>query len=478
MNPPATKPAHHRRLAARVGLVGTAVGATAIVLAASMMNSRAVADEVAVDPLTPALGFNAFIHGDTLLTEHEMEGPLATGGDLAVQGRYEIDNNRAADFYDGDDANPSSLVVGGAIDWDQSTAAGVAYITNSSGFVKVGDLAGTDVETTDDTGADRMTRLVPSGAGFDAMPRVETTVAQPPGTVESSPIDFDAAFREMSTNAALLADCANTVTMHEDREGGKTVATGEVEPGRQVFITLTEGRTNVLNVTGGDLNNMADLTFINKPTADTPILINVDTSATGGVFDWDVATQAGIGGVDAPYILWNFADTTGVTLTGGDTVEGSIYAPNADFTDLAVANVEGQIVAASAVLGTPAADSGELHHFPFAAQLSCSHEVDPTPSESPSSETPSSETPRSETPSSETPPSETPSSETPSSEMMSSETPPDEETTSSTPGSHLPLSGGLPTTGSGLTAPLAVAAALVLGGAVAMIAARRRHGSE
>ncbi|WP_162181661.1 choice-of-anchor A family protein, partial [Glycomyces tenuis] len=371
--------ARRKALAGRLGILGTAAAVTAVALAVTATDHEALAEVVTIDPLAPALDFNAFIEGDTVLAEHEMEGPLATGGNLAVQGRYEIDIQNNASFVDGDDPLPSSLVVGGRMDWDGSTADGVVPVLGN-GYVKVGDLTGTDVETTDANGASQPTRLVPAGAGYDATPRVETVVRQPADTVESSPIDFEAAFAEMRANSELLAGCANTVTMFDSREGGSAVAKGEVQPGQQIFITLTEGETNVLNVTGEDLNNMSDLTFVNKPTADTPLLINVDTSGTGGVFAWDVATQAGIGGADAPYLLWNFSGTTELTLVGGDTVEGSIFAPDADFTDLSVANVEGQIVAANAVLGTTAANSGELHYFPFDAELTCDTDVEPTPS--------------------------------------------------------------------------------------------------
>ncbi|WP_199034128.1 choice-of-anchor A family protein [Glycomyces salinus] len=473
--------ARHRRLAARAGIVGAAVGATAIAVAASMMNSQALAQEVTVDPLSPALGFNAFIEGDTVLTESEMEGPLATGGDLAVQGPYRIDIHSRATFYDGDDTNPSSLVVGGSVDWEQSTSAGTAQVLNSNGYAKVGDLTGTDVETTDANGASQPTRLVPSGAGYDSAPRVELTVRQPADTVESSPIDFATAFSEMKADAELLAGCANTVTMFDSREGGSEVAKGEVEPGRQIFITLTEGETNVLNVTGDDLNNMSDLTFVNKPTADTPILINVDTSSTDGVLDWDVASQAGVSGVDAPYILWNFGDTAELTLVGGDTVEGSVYTPNADFTDLSISNVEGQIVAANAVLGTTAASSGEVHHFPFAAELSCETEVDPTPSESPTSDGPTSDDPTSDGPTSDGPTSDGPTSDGPTSDGPTSEGPTSDGPTSdgttgtdAAGGSHYSTR-GLPITGTSLVVPAIVAGALLTVGAVVMFAARRRR---
>lgn len=461
---PAAVNARHVKPATRGAVLGAAAGTAAIALAFSMTHSQALAQTVTIDPLAPALGFNAFIRGDTILTEHEMEGPLATGGNLALEGLYEVDIQNNAEFFDGDDTNPSSLVVGGSIDWDRSTADGMVHLLNSSGYVKVGDLSGTDVETTDDNGASQPTRLVPSGAGYDAMPRVELTERQPADTVESSPIDFDAAFSEMRSNAETLAACANTVTMYDSRDGGSEVAKGEVQPGQQIFISLTEGETNVLNLTGEDLNNMSDLTFINQPTADTPILINVDTSSTGGVFNWETASQAGVSGAQAPYILWNFGGTTELTLVGGDTVEGSIYAPNADFTDLSVANVEGQIVAASAVLGTVAANSGELHYFPFAAQLSCETDVDPTPSDSPSTDEPTSDEPT------DGPTTDGPTSGEPATGMTHDGT---NGTNGTEPGA--PAGAGLPTTGTSLAALVAVAAALVLGGTAALIAGYRRR---
>ncbi|HEU5127760.1 MAG TPA: collagen-binding domain-containing protein [Glycomyces sp.] len=428
---------------------------------------------VALNPLDPALNFNAFIEGDTVLTEHEMEGPLATGGDLTIRGTYEIDIQDNATFFDGDDERPSSLVVGGRIDWDDSTPDGTVPVLGN-GYVKVGDLTGTDVLDTDANGASQPTRLVPAGASYDSPLHVRTVVqpSQPIDTVNSSPIDFGAAFSQMRSYSADLAACANTVTMFDAREGGSPIAKGEVAPGQQVFITLTEGRTNVLNVTGEDLNNMADLTFVNKPTADTPLLINVDTSDTGGVFDWTVPNQAGVGGVDAPYILWNFNDTTELTLLpGGATVEGSIYAPDADFTDLSISNVEGQIVAANAVLGTTSQDSGELHYYPFDATLTCESDVDPSPSAT--TDVPTTDVPTTDVPTTDVPTTDVPTSDAPTSGDATTEAPSSEAPTHDAP-VHPDKPGTMPTTGSTLV-PFGIAAAVLLAaGTAALLLSRRR----
>ncbi len=444
-------------------------GAAALAIGIAGVFNRASAEVVTVSPLDPALGFNLFVEGDTALAEHEIEGPVATGGDLVVQGLYEVDVHGAADFVYGDDAEPSALVVGGGIDYGRSTEDGIVRVLNG-GYVKIGDLTGSEVINTDENNASVDTRVVPEGEGYEGSPRIELTVTQPEDSVESSPIDFGTAFSTMRSNSATLAACQNTVTMTDSRDWGQPVAKGEVQPGQQIFIELTAGQTNVLNVTGEDLNNMADLTFIDQPSADTPLLINVDTSAAGGVFDWDVAPQAGISGQQAPYILWNFNDATDLTIAGGDTVEGSIYAPNADFTDLSITNVEGQIVAANAQIGTVSDNSGEIHHYPFEAELTCDTEVDPSPTtDEPTTDEPTTDQPTTDHPTTDEPTTEAPTSGAPT--TADSVVPSD----IGTDGQRTPA--GLSTTGASLTGLGIAALVLVAGGTAALVASRRRNRS-
>ena len=108
----------------------------------------------------------------------------------------------------------------------------------------------------------------------------------------------------------------------------------------------------MLTLSAEDLNDLAEITYATPPTVTTPLLINV----TGTTFNGDIPNQAGIGGSQAPYILWNFPDATAVTVTGGATLEGTLYAPNAALTWLPSQNIEGNIIAASSttVRGRPA----------------------------------------------------------------------------------------------------------------------------
>ena len=163
-----------------------------------------------------------------------------------------------------------------------------------------------------------------------------------------------------------MAACPATVTL-TDAQGNPIPR--PVAPGTSARITLTPGQTNVLNLTAAELANLSELTFTNQPSASTPILINV----TGGTFSGQIPNLAGVSGSQAPYMMWNFPTATSITVTGGATIEGTLYAPNATLTWLPTQNVEGNIIAANFNHGQPGRTSGvrEIHDFPFATTLSC-----------------------------------------------------------------------------------------------------------
>lgn len=337
--------------------IGASAAAGTVVLGTALTGTAAAAP-VTIEPLAGAEGFNAVARYDAALASTEMEGPLAAGGDLTLLGGYNIAAHTAGAFTAPGDAAPSALVVGGGVDWGASS--GFARVQN--GYVKIGDLSGTDVLTEDANQAARTTRAVPAGAGYDADARVETTEQQPGESVGAETgFDFEALFAQFEERSAALASCTGA---------------------------------NVLNISGEDLNGVAEFTFPAAPSADEVYLINVDTTGTGGVFDWSTPNFPGISGANAPFVLWNFPDATEVTLTGGDSLQGSVYAPGAAFTDASSSNLEGTVVAASLHLGTAAASGGELHQQPFAGSFACEageeeEEGGGWNPEAPASETPS-----------------------------------------------------------------------------------------
>ena len=94
----------------------------------------------------------------------------------------------------------------------------------------------------------------------------------------------------------------------------------------------------------------------------------------GDPFNGQIPNQAGIGGSQAPYILWNFPQAQTIKVTGGASLEGTIYAPHAVLTWAPTQNIEGNVIASTFNHGDPnpgRAAPREIHDFPFNAKLSC-----------------------------------------------------------------------------------------------------------
>ncbi|MFF0152742.1 collagen-binding domain-containing protein [Micromonospora sp. NPDC005203] len=327
-------------------------------------NQRLVAAEDIgpVNPVAAALSFGVMTEGNAGVVNDENEGTLAVGGDLTF-GNYQLAGASAGAFVVPGDANPTALVVGGRVNFAGSVGGSRLQVLNS-GYAKVANLTGTFVRDTDNNGAQVNTRILPSD-NYDAAPRVELVTRQPVASVgPASPINFAGAFTTFRDTTAGLATCDNTVVL---RTPNGDVLPRPIPAGSNAVVTLTPGVTNVLNLSASDLNNIQTLTFASQPTADTPLLVNVDTSGVGNDFGWTAANFSGIGGPQARYILFNFPTATALTLTqNAATVEGTIYAPNASLTDLSASNTEGSVI-------TRTLDhrGGEIHYFPFSTTLAC-----------------------------------------------------------------------------------------------------------
>ncbi|MGC5011115.1 collagen-binding domain-containing protein [Streptosporangium sp. DT93] len=335
-------------------------------------------------PLNPVSGNNGFtvvVEGDTRLNSNENEGTLAVGGDLILTGDYRVAGQTAGTFVVAGDARPTALVVGGRIDFAQSSPTGRLSVL-SNAYVKIGDLTDTFVVDVDGNGALVNTRINATG-DYDAPARVELTVRQPAASVGPvSVIDFAALFATYRQRAADLALCANTVIL---RDGNGVPLPGNVvPPGSNVRINLTDGITNVLQIDAANLNNIANLIFDDLPTATAPLLVVVDTTAVGGDFTWAPPNFAGVSGREGQYILFDFPDATTIRLPAGagDTIEGTIFAPDAALIDENSSNIEGNVIVRELTAGTATANGGEIHHFPFGTQLDCAA-LPPTPTPTP-----------------------------------------------------------------------------------------------
>ncbi|MFD3971139.1 collagen-binding domain-containing protein [Streptomyces cyaneofuscatus] len=364
------------------------------------------------NPLGGSNGFGVVVEGDATLGSTETEGAVAIGGNLTMGPGYNVGLRTPGTFTAPGDAVPTALLVNGQVDWAGSSQQGVLRVL-SNGYLKVGDPTGSDALNQDANGAQVSTREVVEGAGYDSTPRIETTARQSEANVHQSGLmDFGAAFAAFRERSTDIAACSADVLLRDD-QGEPLPDQGAVPLGSRAHIRLAAGQTNVLNITGENLDNLAELDFDDEPTASTPLVINVDTTGSAGTYSWSIPELAGVSGNQAPYILWNFPDATDITITDGDSLEGTLYAPRAKVTDLDPSNIEGQIIARELIAGpltgggSGAVNAGEIHEFPFDADIVCTSTPTPTPTPTEPTPTPTEPTP---TPTEPTP---TPTDSTP-----------------------------------------------------------------
>ncbi|TFV95369.1 collagen-binding domain-containing protein [Leifsonia flava] len=329
------------------------------------------------DPPFPAhpanSGFLVFIEGDVYLNADESEGTLALGGDLSFGTTYNVEAGGVTPtptFTAPGDTVQTSLYVGGGMDFDQS-GGNILRVLNG-GYAKVADTTTYLAHDTDQNGAAIDWRITEPGAAAESTPRIEGTSRQTPASVgtpvPSNLIDIPTAFATYRGLSTDLGTCPNTVVLTDDQ--GAPLAS-PFATGARGHLSLVPGQTNVLNITADDLSALGELAFDDEPSETTPLLVNV----TGSAFNGRMPNSPGSSSAQAPFILYNFPTATTVTVTGGDSLEGTIYAPRADVRWQVTQNIEGNIIGATFTHG-PGGPMGttprEVHDFPFNAELSCS----------------------------------------------------------------------------------------------------------
>ena len=294
----------------------------------------------AQSPTDPALGFNVFVQNGATLVSSETEGPVAIGGDLTIGGSYNISTNNTGFFNV--DGVPVTLVTGGKVIYN----SGILTI-DQNGYVQLGNCTGSTIWYTDMSGYYSPMRITP-GSDYNGTPSINMQVSSNTIGVSASnkpvcssySIDFGSAFTQMKSHSQCMSTLADNAVL--TNPSGTVIPHSSLPP--QVKITLNSG-LNVLNVTGSDLSAVTDFTYNNQPDASHVLVINVDAS---GTYAWRVYNSAGIGRSQCPYILYNFYNTTSLSIVGSGAIEGTVYAPFADITKTVnVSNIEGQVIAQS-----------------------------------------------------------------------------------------------------------------------------------
>jgi choice-of-anchor A domain-containing protein len=327
----------------------------------------------AQSPTDSAYGFNIFLNGNATLVTNETEGPVAIGGNLTVAGNYQVNIHNNGSFKVSN--TPIGLFVGGKVIFQSGSLQ-----VNNSRYVKIGDCAGSNLKVwyRDNNNAASNIYITPSANSYSSTPNINInanalTWGSPEVSSTNNPVcdanvpslmNFTSVFANFQSKSASMAACSATgidLTNPNGNVHGTTITS--VLTSGQLKINLSTG-VNVLNCTGSELNNVTgNITFNTQPDASHILVINVNAA---GSFTWNVWNQAGIGGTNAPYILYNFYNTTSLSIAGNSTIEGTVFAPYADITKtINQSNIEGQIIAQSFYQS-----GGEVHYYPFAGAVS------------------------------------------------------------------------------------------------------------
>ncbi|MEU4764668.1 choice-of-anchor A family protein [Actinosynnema sp. NPDC023794] len=359
----------------RVGAVGLAVVVAVLAIGwapgpqprpAAVVNPlRPVApDDVYADP---SHGFLVLVEGDAALYENETEGPMAIGGDVRFR-QYNAGPNNPGTYVLPGDTRPTSLVIGGAPDFAQSTGT-LSVLANS--YAKIGDLSASDVHP-----SGGVTWVVPDGAAPGATPGISIQTSEPAAAVGApSGFDFASLFATYRGLNAEVAACPSTVTLTD--QNGQNPWNG-TDP--NATIGLLPGQ-NVLTLTAAQMSALDNINPRNgylQPGDQAWLIVNVDVT---GDYTWDVPQVSWQGNEPSRHVLWNITTSGTIALPpGSPTVWGTVYAPNATLVDESAANIEGAVVVKSLVHGGATSGSGgEIHYAPFADILAeCAIPTTPT----------------------------------------------------------------------------------------------------
>ncbi|MDQ1090050.1 collagen-binding domain-containing protein [Siphonobacter sp. SORGH_AS_1065] len=326
---------------------------------------------MAQNPLTPAKGFNVMVKNNLTISSNETDGPMAVGGNLTIKGNYQV-NIHSVGTYTGVEGKLIGLYVGGKVDYN----AGNTVKVDNSRYVKIGDLSTSTVNNgnqgTETTRIVKKTLVTDINTIRNQNPRIELSTTQPVESVQiqkSEKLDMESIFSQLQDNSTLIANCQSSVDLYDTDKASNAnkgkITANEIPSSGRVEVKLTRDKVNFLDLTGEQLNKISTLVFKDniQPNSTTPFVINITEGTT---INWNSIDISGIGDQQGQYILFNFPNTTTLTLKSrNNTIRGTILAPNADFEKTISSNIDGQVVALSYNQS-----GGENHYQVFSADVS------------------------------------------------------------------------------------------------------------
>ncbi|PWJ59067.1 putative secreted protein (Por secretion system target)/choice-of-anchor A domain-containing protein [Dyadobacter jejuensis] len=344
---------------------------------------------VAQSPTAPALKFNIFVKGNTILQSSETEGPVAIGGNL-TSNQYQISFDKSLGIF-----HVGGVSIGLAVRGGVNLNSGSLTI-NGNNYVKIGNCTTpTPLKTwyRDNNGAASNIRITKATSGYGSTPNITLNAqANSFGSAElsdannpicqnvfgtgSSQIDIDKAFTNLISNSDKLALLADNLPIKD--QNGNTIPGAEMGPykdpskfGNNPRIVVDPNKINVLTVSAAVWNSIQNINIQGIPNgpsqvgAEVPnknfgLIINiVDYPAFGGTLSFP-----GFGGLNdsqGSYILYNFPDASSTLTVGGNAqISGTLLAPRANLIKDNNGNINGQVIADQFTH-----QRDEIHFWPF-----------------------------------------------------------------------------------------------------------------
>ncbi len=308
------------------------------------------------NPFNVIEDFNVFSQNNVEFNNGHVDGSVALGGDLVLNGASSVAMANAGTYPNGSSSNANlGLVVGGKIIY---TSGGYSYL--NSGNLSLGNTTGTKLWELDPNNATVNLRATSNALtgwnGYNSQPALQVQKQQTAASATTtSGLNFTTAF-------STLASYSNTIAGYSATSACSSQLNIISVSGTTPTVTLVSNKVNVINITGTTFAGFTQITFTNKPTASTPLIFNINH--TGSLTD-NFFQSIGLSNTDAGYILYNFYNATGnIQIEGANAMYGSVLIPNGQFTWNNSNNLEGQVASKSFLLC-----AGEIHCNPFNACL-------------------------------------------------------------------------------------------------------------
>ncbi|MEM7656856.1 MAG: collagen-binding domain-containing protein [Bacteroidota bacterium] len=228
-----------------------------------------------------ALGFNVFVEQDFVFGGGDVEGAVAVGNSLTLQGKQgQFSVHSPGSYVPGGFAAPVGLVVG-----NEAILNGGGVRPLNQAKVIIGSHSHTDALSLEN-GHPANTRIVNAGSTYSSNPNISLDHSQVESVYQNCPLDFAAAFTAFKNRSASVGNLATSMSI--TKANGNPLNPASLPTNSQVYIQHLGAGVNVLNLTGANLNQITSITFNDKPSANKFLIINIDHT---GTLNWGSSTE-------------------------------------------------------------------------------------------------------------------------------------------------------------------------------------------